>query len=52
MITLYYNDWHYYISNISFFIINTNIIYINEPSFLDKELYEYIIEPKFLLYYI
>lgn len=52
MISIYYNDWHYYNSNISFFIINTNIIYINEPSFLDKELYEFIIEPKFLLYYI
>lgn len=50
MINIYYNDWHHYYSNISFFIINTNIIYINEPSFLEKELYEYIIEPNFSIF--
>ena len=52
MINIYYNDWHYYHLNFSFFIMNTTIIYIIEPSFIDKELYEYVIEPKFLLYYI
>jgi hypothetical protein len=53
MINFYYNDWwHYQYSNFSFFKIDMNIIHLKEVSFLDKELYDFIIEPKFLLYYI
>jgi hypothetical protein len=52
MINLYYNDWYYQNSNFSFFKIDMNIIHLEEISFLDKELYDFIIEPKFLLYYI
>ena len=43
MINIYYNDCYNYHSYISFFTIN-------EPSFLDKELYEYIIEPNFSIF--
>jgi len=53
MIKFYYNDWlHYQYSKFSFFRIDINIIHLNEISFLEKELYDFIIEPKFLLYYI
>jgi len=50
MINIYYNDWYFLNSNISFFSINTNIIYMYEPSFLDKELYDFIIEPTFSIF--
>lgn len=52
MISIYYNDWFYYYNYFSFYSMNTSIIHISEPSFLDKELYDFIIEPKILLYYI
>jgi len=52
MIKIYYNNWFSYINNLSFFVMNAKIIYTNQISFLDEELYEYIIEPKIILYYI